>query len=462
MKLRSLVLISFALQVSAWGQAAPPEAPVPGDPLELVTGSAQPVMDAAARAALINLITRAHALANVRSSPYHMKSSFVSTTDGAWRLEDESPGRTLYRWSAQGASYSAINLNANQMHYSSQPEAAIPVRLAQVRSALFFMDLVPGPRASLRTAQANLNGTTVTCVLMERMFRGTPVGGGRRWEEHEFCIDPTTNLLMTNSPAPGMYIQYDYSAAIHFHDRVLASRFTISEAGQQVIEAKIESVTDPVPDDNALFQPVGLTEVGAGPPSMIPIHVRMGVGSGRVAGAETQPPSIDAIQAVSLHAMMSPEGKLTDMEVLASSDPSLNQRALSRVAKMGWANQVQAGATPQSYEVYFVNQICGSPGRRTVGSDYSGTRAKKGAAAHPCPLSRRRQAIVPRAAFHKFPDIYNTCAAAAARARCLEYFPCQVSVQTAAARIEHQLFMISRHFDAFLCVPALVRFAFVT
>ncbi|HEX4230446.1 MAG TPA: hypothetical protein VHZ07_17355 [Bryobacteraceae bacterium] len=346
MRLRLAILVSVAFQLSLWGQVGSSEAPVPSDPLELVTGSAQPVMDAAARAALVNLIVRAHALSNVRSSPYHMKSSFLSTTDGAWQLEDEWMGRGLYRWTAQGPSYSGVNLNANQMHYSSQPGVAIPLRLAQVRGALFFMNnTIPGPRASLRTADANLDGTAITCVLMERGFMGTPVAGGRRWMEQEFCLDPKTGLIMTYSPVPGLYIRYDYSGAIHFHDRTLPATFTITEAGQPVIEAKIESVTDPVPGDNALFQPNGLTEVGAGPPMMAPRYVRMGMG---MRG------QMQASGAVALHGMMSAAGKLSDLEVLASSDPNLNQPALARVANLQmWANQVQAGATPESCEVYF-------------------------------------------------------------------------------------------------------------
>ena len=297
---------------------------MPSDPLELVTGSAEPVTDAASRAAVINLMAHAHAISNVRSYAYHMKSSFTST-DGAWQLDDESPGRGLYRWTAQGPSYVAVNLNANQIHYSSQPGVAIPVRLAQVRGALFFVDRLPGPRASLRTVESNFNGTTVTCVLMKRMFMGTPLAGGRRWTEQEFCIDPKTGLMITYSPVPGLYIQYDYSAAIRFHDLTIPGGFIISEAGQPVIQAKIESVTDPAAADAELFQPNGLTQVGSGPPMMPPVHVWIGM------ARQAQSSSGIPVPAVSLHGMMSPAGKISDLEVLASSDSSLNQAALQRV-----------------------------------------------------------------------------------------------------------------------------------
>ena len=173
---------------------------------------------------------------------------------------------------------------------------------------------------------------------------GYAVVGGRRWTEQEFCIDPQTGLMMTYSPVPGLYIRYDYSGGIQFHGLTLPVKFTITEAGQPVIEAKIESVTDPAPGDASLLQPNGLTEVGAGPPMMAPVHVRMG--KGRAMEPRLKPSETGVIPAIALHGMMSPAGKISEVEVLASSDPNLNQAALASVANWQmWSNQVQAGAT---------------------------------------------------------------------------------------------------------------------
>jgi hypothetical protein len=44
--------------------------PVPSDPLELVTGSAQPVQDVTQRAEIVNLLLNAHRHSNVRAQPY--------------------------------------------------------------------------------------------------------------------------------------------------------------------------------------------------------------------------------------------------------------------------------------------------------------------------------------------------------------------------------------------------------
>jgi hypothetical protein len=71
--------------------------PVPNDPLELVPGDAQPVLDAEQRAAAVHLIVKARDLSNVRAHPYDLKTTFISygvasgAPEGTWSLEDTSP-----------------------------------------------------------------------------------------------------------------------------------------------------------------------------------------------------------------------------------------------------------------------------------------------------------------------------------------------------------------------------------
>jgi hypothetical protein len=63
---------------------------------------------------------------------------------------------------------------------------------------------------------------------------------------------------------------------------------------------------------------------------------------------------------VVLHGMLSPEGALSETEVVASSDASLNQSALQRAAKwQEWQAERDAepGAAPQSHEVFFTVQF---------------------------------------------------------------------------------------------------------
>ena len=321
-------------------QQAPP---VPSDPLELVPANAQPVRDVSQRAEIIDLLGNSHRLSNVRSHPYNLKTTFT-TADGKWQLEDTSPGANRYRWTAQGPNYSAVNLQIRGVLYSDQAANALPLRLAQVRAAIFFNQPPLGPRASLRIAPANLDGTALTCTLISRNAMTNAGTDGRRWDEEEYCLDPKANTLVTYSPVPGLFVHYDYSKALAFHDKLIWNKFTITQAGQTVIEAQTESVTDP-PNNPAAFQPAGLNQIGVGPPMTPPWRSRM--------MAPSPAPSPMA-QIVVLHGMQSPDGKLTEVEVLASSDPSVNAAALARVSNrqsgLG-AQALEPGATPQSQEV---------------------------------------------------------------------------------------------------------------
>jgi hypothetical protein len=354
-RMQCAVAVSIAL-APVFALAQPP---VPNDPLELVT-LAQPIQDAGQRSAATTLLASARSLSDVRAQAYDLKSTFTSngSSDGSWTLEDLSPSRGLYRWTAEGPGYSAVNLYTKGLLYSSQPSGVIPLRLAQVRTAIFFVYPATGPRASLRTAAANLGGVDVSCVLVSHTSRKSSVSG-RHWEESEYCVDPKSGLLMSYSPAPGIYVLYDYSNAIRFHDKIIPGTFTITEAGRTIIQARTESVTDPsnlVSSDPAIFQPSGLNQIGVGSLMTPPWHVFSGVDPRRV-----NPSS--SIQVVVVHAMLSPEGALTETEVVASSDAGLNQSALERAAKwQQWreGSDAEPGATPQSHEVFFTVQF-GAP-----------------------------------------------------------------------------------------------------
>jgi len=324
------------------------EPAVPRDPLELVTGDAQPVETADQRATVTQMLFQAFSLSNVRAFPYDRKTAFTSlgsaSSEGNWQLEDISPGEDFYRWSAQGPSYSVVNLFNNRMLYSDQPGAAIPLRLAQVRSAMFFLRPVVGPRATLRTASSNFNGISLECILLSHMGAAKGVVGGRHWNESEYCVDTASGTLITLSLAPGLYVLYDYSQAIHFHDRVVPNKFTITEAGRTVIEAQTTSVSDP-PTNNSLFQPSGLSQVGVGALMTAPWNFPNSVPSAAV-------PSGSA-QVVVVHGMQSPSGQVTDTEVIASSDSTLDSAALNVAAK--WQQRApddaEPGTTPQSHEI---------------------------------------------------------------------------------------------------------------
>jgi hypothetical protein len=344
MRMLGLLLLPAALMAQ---QADPP---VPSDPLELVTGDAQPAQDVAQRASIVDLLIKAHRHSNVRAQPYDLKTTLTvsgsSSSDGTWRLEDVSPGPGLYRWTAQSSSYSAVHLTANRILYSSRTPDSLPLRLLQAREAIFYLQINVGPHASVRAANASLNGVELVCALIGRYGAAKAATGGRRWNEEEYCLDPKANTLVTYSLVPGLYVVYDYSKAITFHDKLIPNKFTITQAGQTVVEAETESVSDPA-NNPAAFQPAGLTQVGVGPIMTAPWRFRMRMPSPAAAAGTSQ--------LVVLHAMQSPDGQLSDVELLASSDASLNQTALAFASKwqggMMGNDDVEPGVTPQSHEV---------------------------------------------------------------------------------------------------------------
>jgi hypothetical protein len=333
-----------------------PRPPIPADPQELVTGTAQPVEDAQQRIAAIALLDRAHDLSNVRGQPYDLKTSFIASgglaSDGSWMLEDISRGRR-YRWTANGPNYSAVNLypesTANGL-YGNQPSGILPLRLMQVRSAIFFTHPMVGTRASVRTASGSLNGATQNCVLIVIGAGNRAFSGSRNWEESEYCIDAETGLLRLYSPAPGLFIHYDYSSPVRFHNKVIPTGFTITENGQKVVEARTISVTDPPEATDAIFKTEGLIPLGAGramnPGFNLPLV--MPVSGQRLPASNANA----AMQAVTLHGNLAGDGRLSEVEILASTDPTLNQAAVERAGDvLRMRSQGQPGATAQSSEM---------------------------------------------------------------------------------------------------------------
>jgi hypothetical protein len=326
--------------------------PAPYDPLELVPDGAQAIQSAEDRAATIELLTGARDLSNVRLHPYDLKTTFSayasSSSDGRWSLEDTSPARGVYRWTAQGPSFSGVFLKNGDLLSTDRPSGGLPLRLVQVREAMFFVYPSIGPYASLRVATANLDGTEVRCVLVAHGIlesTKTSFSSGRSFEESEFCVDPKTGLLATYSPVPGLYVHYDYGNALHFHEQIIPDAFTITENGRAVIEARTESVTAAPDASQNTFKPAGLTPLGVGPVMEVPVMIRSDA-----PGVNPSP------QVVVVHGMVSPDGRLEETEVLTSTDASLNDAAVSRASVAHFlqtGRDTQPGTTPISREAIF-------------------------------------------------------------------------------------------------------------
>jgi hypothetical protein len=98
---RHAIVFVIALQMMGQVPARPhvvfqqvTEPPVPSDPLELITGDAQPVTDVNQRAEIIDLLVHAHQRSNVRAQPYDLKTSFTvsgSLSTGQWQLDRARP-----------------------------------------------------------------------------------------------------------------------------------------------------------------------------------------------------------------------------------------------------------------------------------------------------------------------------------------------------------------------------------
>ena len=330
--------------VSPWASVTQP--PVPIDPLELVL-NAEPVQGVEQRAAVLKLLNNAQNLSNVRRGPYDLKTQFKSS-EGIWQIEESSPVRSIRRLSVQGPSYSSVNLLLDDVLYGEQPLRAIPLRVAQEHWATFGHFTFFGPRALLRVATGNLNGVQLTCVLGSFRSEGS---GPRRWDENEWCIDPQSGFIVTYSPVPGHYILYDYTNAHHLRDITLPGKFTIVESQETALEVEVVSLTEPVNTDKSTYSSAGLIALGVG----FPLASGQTWHDMEIPGALAGHPATGG-QFVVVRAMIAPDGSVSEPQVLASSAPGLNQRALERAAQpriMRTLKQ-QNGATPQSGQTFFI------------------------------------------------------------------------------------------------------------
>lgn len=333
-----------------------PEPPIPSDPLELARDGAQSAEGAEQRAAVLELLSRARSVSNVRPHAYDLKTTFTSfgtmPSDGVWTLEDTSPGAGVYRWSAEGPGYSAVYLSVGRLQYGNRPTGGAPLRLAQVRDAIFSEFPSIGNYASLRTTDASLGGVMLRCVLVLKGVGGAAVRGGRRWGEAEYCVDAQSGALVTYSPVPGLYVHYDYASAFHFHDKLIPNAFTIFEAGRTVIEAKTVSVEDAPNASSAIFRPDGLQQLGLG----------IAMGSGEIMtdfgiADVNQKLAHPKMEVAVGHGVTDGTGKLTELELLASSDPDVNDRLMNHMKR--WRTKAaavgaQRGTTTPAHEVIVV------------------------------------------------------------------------------------------------------------
>jgi hypothetical protein len=359
----TLLLITAAGTTLCQG-AAPKTAPIPNDPLEIVSGPIQVVDTPADRDAILNLLNRARSSYALRGDGpgYDLKVSFVVDSggetqyDGAWEMEEiYGPGQG-FRWTAKAvAGYTTTQISFEKLSYGEGPGNTLPLRLHEARGALFGPIATPPyvSRDFIRTSTATLDGVELTCVLLSRAQRVATPAPGRRWEESEECIDPQSGLLKLHSLAPGRYEVYDYSDAPTLGGHTLPRKVTVTEGGKTVMELHVDSWTELPAVDPALFVPT--QEMKEREPGIAMAEARK-----TSVFYKTGPIAANSIiHPVCVFALIAPSGQVTEAHSLQPSDPN-SQAAVESAQRMNFHNSTPAQGRPEQRFVFIIEKFVSS------------------------------------------------------------------------------------------------------
>jgi hypothetical protein len=354
-----LWIAAGGLALAAFGQNAVRTAPIPNDPLELVTGQILTVDTPEARQAVVELLKRARTSYSLQTAGhgYDLKVTFAVNSggqtqyDGRWEMEDIFDPVHGMRWTAKAtAGYATTQISANKMYYADGPGTNIPLRLHEARAALF------GPMGTvekqfIRTSTATYNGVQVTCALLSSVGGAAAATNSRRWEETKECIDPQSGLLAVHSQVPGRYYAYDYSNAPQLGGNVLPGKVT--EGGKVVSEITVEGLTPLASADPSMFTPTA--EMAAEGPSIAM------VGAQKIARVMGQFRPGATAQPVCVFGLVTPSGQRVEAPSLQPSDPN-SQAAVEAAMRMNFSQPAPPGVRPEQRFEKFVGAQQG-PGR---------------------------------------------------------------------------------------------------
>jgi hypothetical protein len=355
MRTLPFLLIGFITATAGYCQkyqvSLVPIAPVPQDPLELVTGTTQVPATAADRGALVVLINRAFGNYSLhsRDSPAHiLQISFNATAStlyqgGAGYLRETWISGQNWRWDGALPGYSLVRISSNGAVFDQNANSMIPLRVKMLANAVFAPIEGAPRRETLRTATVSWKGSQITCILTSAQGNPQVPAVGRQWYETEYCIDPASGLLDIYSIAPGIYTVYDYTSALQFHGRVLPGKISVSENGTTVLEAQLTGIADTDPSNTSPFTPTAQM-IAQGPATALGSPARFPLpGPAPSPGRYMQP--------VIVHAIIDEQGNVRESEVLQSS--SVSEAALDFVSKMKQGQMPQAsGASPIEREAF--------------------------------------------------------------------------------------------------------------
>ncbi len=359
---RTLWLVAGScLSLAAFGETASEIAPVPPDPLELVTGPVLTAASPASRKAALDLVAGArkhYALRNAGQG-YDLKVAFIANSlgqtnyDGAWEMEDQfAPGQGL-RWTAKAATgYNITSIAVKGGTYAEGTASTVPLRLHEARGIL--LDPLPSPayasRESIRTSVATFNGATVTCVLLSRAGNIANAVTGRGWEESEECIDPQTGLLQVHSEAPGRYAVYNYANAPRLGGHILPRSVTVTEAGRMVSKISVESLQAVSTFDASLFVPTA-TMTAKGRATTITSASKIW----RIQGQGPFTANM-AVRPVCVFGLVNSTGQLVEAHSLQPSDPN-SEAAVEDAKQIDFSPSIPAGAPPRQHFVFVIEKF---------------------------------------------------------------------------------------------------------
>ena len=350
--------------LAALAKDAPRMAPVPADPLELVTGQIQTVDTSTSREAVSQLLSRARESYAFRSAGrgYDLKVSFTVNSggqteyDGAWEMEDIFDPQLGLRWTAQAdAGYSTTQISSNGMFYGVGTASTFPLRLQEARAALF--DPIPAAGFingdSLRTSTSTFNGVQVMCVLLSGPQSGVATTSGRSWEETEDCIDPQSGLLRVHSQIPGRYYSYEYSNALQLGGHMVPRKVIVTEGGKTVSEISVDSLVELPSADPSLFVPSAEMRAAAAPIAMGEAQkIWRYAGRGPFTSRVTAHP-------VCVFGLVTPSGQLTEAHSLQPSDPN-SQTAVETAKRMNFFYPTPPGARSQQHFMFIIEKFVAS------------------------------------------------------------------------------------------------------
>jgi len=355
------------LALTAFGQNALQNtlmiAPVPADPLELVTGQVQAARTPASRAEALQLLARARSSYQLRNAQqaWDLKVRFTvdshgeTNYDGAWQMEDRYvPGQGLH-WTAKSAGYAITGIFAPKAIYSEPTTAAIPLRLQEARSMLYnpLPSVDYAGSGSIRTFVASFHGSSVTCLLLAHSRNVQNPAVGRGWEENEECIDTQSGLLQIHSEAPGHYVVYDYSNAARLGDHLVPRSITVTEGGRAVSKIQVESLEGQASFEASLFVPTERMKA-----AQAPVMTSMKKITRIVTGNQGEGPATSAMteRTVCVFGMVNSAGQLVEAHSLQPSD-SNSQAALKDARAIDFSAMTPAGAPPQQHFVFVIEKF---------------------------------------------------------------------------------------------------------